>query len=263
MKRRLILCLVAVAAFALVCSASYADSYAPGYTWVRTDTYDNTPHVNPQLDTVGNPVWSYDSVPFGNGITDPNPWYKQSGTPLQWIVGWGGSAGENGWAGGQTSGPAIGHVHLFQSLVTSYGSNLPVLTWTDPVSGTTSLDISGFLQVDWIALAGPAPTCPVDVILTQYSFSGNTYSDIVHTTVNNGGSNTYQIPISTTISVNAGDELILSMRGNGALGPYPDGIQMDEGNLVYQITPVPEPGSFVALLAGIGGLGGMMLRRRK
>lgn len=47
------------------------------------------------------------------------------------------------------------------------------------------------------------------------------------------------------------------------LGTDNSGVVFQQGSLVWHTSPVPEPGSFLALMTGLAGLGGFVLRRRK
>jgi hypothetical protein len=271
MLRKLIAPLYIVAAITVLGSiANASPAYGPNFLWWRSNDYKPGTVVgstlgNPGNDTMGNPVYGAYEVPFGNDLADPNPWYKQAGTLLPWYNDWA-STGSDGWCDGQNTGPVVGSARLYQSLWSNLGTEVPMVTWTNPTGTSFTMNISGTATIDWLNFGGSNPTCNVDFILTKYTPSTSTYFNILATTLTYPNSGEATVNLSgLNVHVDAGDQILMSMRGDQAPSSATQYIRMDDSSIRYRFaaSPVPEPTSLVALLAGIASIGSLITRRRK
>ena len=142
---------------------------------------------------------------------------------------------------------------------------------------TVTMNLSSILTLqrpDLSTLVQVIPLCsttdnagPFDTVIDFVGESGKTYIGLSNTAINDftspppasdlalfTGSGNIILPITATgHSTGSGSGNLLTQFSSNASAL---------GTIVYNYTPVPEPSSMVALLAGIGGLAGLIRRRR-
>lgn len=254
---------------------AHASSYGPGFSWQRSADWtvqpvsdQGTTHGNPAADTLGNPVWTYEWVQGGGGLTTANPWYTQPSQKLIWDADWYGH-GYPVWARADDAGngvsqdytPMIAQTYLTANLANTppiaSPDQSPLVRWTNPVNQSVSLGISGTLQIGWGGETGGYPA-DVELVLARETIAG-TFAVLFGATVqkphNDTSFETLDVPVNLLTQINAGDSLIVSLKVDG----------QSNGNWITVTDPltlsiVPEPSTFVLSVAGIIAL--VAFRRR-
>ena len=230
-------------------------NFAPGTN--QGSTVNNPSTVN------GQAVWQYESVQ-GGGLGSLNPWYANTGTLMSWDPQWY-QTGWGVWSKGNNANPPILAARLVHNVHSSVYNDIPMVRWLNPLGNGTQLSITGSFQINWNGLNGLGRPDDVDVVIAKFNSSLNTTTPLFTTTVSKplpfpSVGDSVNIPINlTNISLNAGDSIVVTHRGQTALSPLGAWINLYDG-VTFHATAVPAPAS--AALLGMGGLFAARRRRR-
>lgn len=263
MRKVLLLTAVVVC---LLCNVARADAlYPTGFTWdprldrtVRPDSDAGTTNGNPEKDSNGNPVWSYEyivGVPGGSLLGSANPWYTRPTGKMVWDVSWyGQSPGvwvyadnvlPNAMGYGQTNTRTGASVTRWIS--PCQDAVLVNMVFNEGTSHTRFFSSSGAID---FAVCLDHNTGPGDIELLY----GMTFNPSNLTPTGDGTG--YWLPRVDlgNILVNPGESIFLTTinRGTDSYG----------GIATYgHITVVPEPSSILVLAGGLAALLGLRRRR--
>lgn len=198
-----------------------------GYSWVRDLDWTVQPPAaagstagNPDDDTLGNPVWTYEHVD-GDALGMLSPWYRDpTPTPLVWDASWFG--GEPGWVAADDEAAYISQRQLLHHYGTgpngSGFTEVPLIRWRNTSDRTLETGITGSLTLTWTGendIGGPAT---VDIVLGRrfastgldgllFTFTLNKPTNVV------GPAQSLTLPITIAPFDNApDDEILITMR---------------------------------------------------
>lgn len=131
----------------LIAGAAIAEDYPIGFTWNFSDDWVDRPasdqgttNGNPGVDSVGNPVYSFEryvGVPSDANLDSDNPWYTYPTARLTWDDDWYGWGGV--WSDGNNVYPMI---HPTLEMQGSSLTEIPALRWKCPSNETLRVRLS-------------------------------------------------------------------------------------------------------------------------
>ena len=215
--------------------------------------------VNNPSPVGGVPAWQYE-VTQGGGLGSLNPWYKQPSQMMTWDPAWY-ATGWGVWSNGNDLNPPVLPSRLVHNVHTSVYNDIPVVRWLYPFGVAQPVDVTGTLTVNWNGVNGLGRPDNVDVVIAKHSAVGNITTILYSTTAvkpnpfPSVGDSVF-LPISLIgVSMNAGDSLIFTHRGQNALGPLGAWINLYDN---LNVSTIPSPGA-----AGVLGMAGLLAARRK
>jgi hypothetical protein len=111
--------------------------YGPGFVWSRYSDYSGGTtngliNGNPNLDSLGNPTWYYQSA-FGGSLSSGDPWYLHFVSRLVW------NTANSQWrADAEGRDPAAGAYSMAQADAMGDGFRSPVVKWQNPTAESFS-----------------------------------------------------------------------------------------------------------------------------
>lgn len=235
--------------------------YVRSLNWVNGTSQGGT--VNNPSTVGGQAVWQYETVQ-GGGLNSANPWYANQGQLMTWDAGWY-TTGWGVWSKGDNGNPPILASRLVHNVAASAFADVPIVRWRNPLGDNTTLDITGSLVVNWNGLNGLGRPDDVDVVIAKYSSQLNTTVPVYSTTVSKPNpipsiGDSVLLPINLHgITLNLGDSIVVSHRGQQGLAPLGAWINMYDG-VTFHAVAAPAPAS--AALLGMGGLAAFRRRRK-
>lgn len=216
---------------------------------------------NPAGDGFGNSVWQYEWT-TGDALTSADPWWENPTTLMVWDPDWWGR-GIGAWSRGDNLSPMVNQTLLTHNLYTISHAYMPVVRWTNPLAGQTDFDISGLLRVVWNGPDFIGSETLVDVILALYDSDSGTSSllsswTVAKPTAGDSVLDRLDIPVSMSLTLDEGDALMISVRGQSVFAPFGRWVEMWD-LLRIRTEIVPAPGSGLILVSAAC----MAIRRRR
>ncbi len=220
---------------------------------IQGSTQNNPSPVN------GTAAWQYETVQ-GGGLGSQNPWYAQPGQLMTWDPAWY-NTGWGVWSAGNNLNPPILPGRLIHNVDPSVYASVPLVRWLNPMGNGSVIDITGTLTVGWNGVNGVGRPVNVDVVIGRRNASNNTVTVLFSDTVfkpnpfPSVGDSVF-LPVSLQhVTVNQGDSIVISERGQNAVGPLGAWINLYDD---VTISTVPTPGAL-----GLLGMSGLIATRRK
>ena len=248
---------VTCAVVALASAANANIVYQRAANWVPGTVQGTT--VNNPGPVSGRPVWQYE-VAQGGGLGSGNPWYAQPTQMMTWDSQWW-ATGWGVWSNGNDVNPPVLAGRLIHNVAPSAWGAVPLVRYNNTYGDSMSTSVDGTLTVNWNGVNGLGRPVNVDVVVAKYSALSNSTSILYSTTVSKPNpfpsvGDSLFLPISLHgIMLNAGDSIVISHRGQNAVGPLGAWVNLYD-NLNVTVVPAPGP---LALL----GLGGLLASRRR
>jgi MYXO-CTERM domain-containing protein len=253
---------VACATLGAGTQAVLADGLPPN-TWRRSSDWVNGDIQGSTSGNPGNvggvPIWQYEWT-TGGALNSENPWFKNAGNLLSWDTGWW-NTGWQVWSKGDDDSPPILQGRLIHNVAAASFDNIPLVRWLNPMAGTNAVNITGTLLVNWNGVDGLGRPDDVDVVIGEYSAVTHTTSILYSTTVSKptpfpSVGDSVLLPINLlNVTVNAGDSIVVTHRGQTPLFPLGGWVNLFDGVTIQQ---VPAPGA-----AGLLALAGLAAARRR
>lgn len=274
---------VASSGLLLVMSASAA-TYAPGFVWQRWSDWTpgagaGTSLGNADTDSAGSPVWRYGYL-TGGGLSSSDPWYSNTMQLAVWDDQWWGSNVGGVWARTYTgpgadnigANPPIDRYTMWHDLTTHTDSYewTSAVDWVNPVGNGAILNMSGSFTFQWFGhFKSASPLSPVEGVLTKYDASSNAFQVLWSGTYSNPAAGAgIETPSSVVVPVtlvgqrfDEGDYLRFTFRGQGDESDTPLWLGFRDGMYMRLVTTVPEPQSYLLMLAGLCVVGALAGRR--
>lgn len=217
---------------------------------------------NPGPGQGGQAIWGYQAVTGGGALGSASAWYERSRSRLEWDDQWW-NTGSSAWATGDDLSPPVMQDRIIHNLHTSTFDAVPMVSWTNPLAGSTQVDVTGSLRLRWTGNDGIGMPVDVDLMLGLYDASlGVTTPLLAHTYAKPTAAPTFEeevvIPVAFPgLLLDAGDEIVLTHRGRESFGPRGMWVTVFDGGM--NITLVPAPGA--AAVLGMAGLAAVRRRR--
>lgn len=221
--RRLTLLVVAMLLVVLTGAGRLKAEYGYGFIWDRSEEYQDgtiqgSSQGNPNLDSMGNAVWSMESTnEAGDGLGGENPWYEGVTTPAVWDASWYGRP-FGAWAQGNDACACLLSDYFEHTLRGEWSyKHVPMVRWLNPVDQPFEMEITGEIEVQW---NGEMPAdVDTDVIIAHLDVSQGTttllYSKVFEKPTSD---HSVEILVDTVhipfILIEPGDQLLISGRGH-------------------------------------------------
>ncbi len=267
MKKKTLVALACAPAIVLCAAPAMAQQYAPGFEWNRRANWvpGTTPGStagNPQPDGEGNAVWQAEWTqggPFGS----VNEWFAQPGRLMVWDPDWYGIGSGGAWVQDDNVNPPIFNNRMTHNIHVDAYQAIPMMRWINPVGDNTVVDIAGTLGITWSGHEFFGVPVDVDVVIALNDFSTGETTILLGETLTKskpfpsvGDSTDINVSLGQ-ITLDEGDSLIFSIRGNSSFGGDGRWIIMEDN---ISITLIPAPGA--SALMGLAGLAALRRRRR-
>jgi hypothetical protein len=176
---------------------------------------------NPDDDSFGFPVWSYEYV-RGGALDSAEPWYAGAPARMVWDANWF-NGGLGVWARGDDLNPPISSGTLTHNLSdSSIWPFIPAVSWRNPF-GAMEVDLIGELEVIWSGAGSVGSPVDVDVVIALHEAATGVVQALYTNTVSkpdpgNTIGDSVLLPVQIeSIRVEHGDELIFSLRGHSVV----------------------------------------------
>lgn len=237
-------------------------------TWQRQT--DWSPGLN-QGSSANNPgpaaggpgVWMYEWTQ-GGPLGSVNPWYVQPRNLAKWDQLWW-NTGQGAWTAGDNVSPPMLRDRITHNLHSTTFADIPVVSWINPMGDGAQVTVGGSVVLRWSGKNGLGYPVDVDVFvglqnalsgLVTPLFSGTFAKPTGSASINE--ETVIPLNISTVLTVNTNDRIILTHRGRDPFGPLGMWVTLFDSGMT--ITLVPTPGT--AALLGLAGAALAVRRRR-
>lgn len=250
----------------LAIAASAGQAWAAGgvivpTSWNRGEAWTGD-GTNP-VPIGGQPVWYYEAVTDTQAgqLGSARPWYMQPRTPLGYDTDWFGT-GQGAYALGDDINPPIFDSYMVHNVFVDAFTNVPVVRWQKPSYETNpAIFVQGSFRLVWDGPSAVGVPNDVDVVVALVKPASGTMTTLFSQTVSSAitqpsvGGQTI-IPINLSVTMDAGDSILYSLRGRQAQSPNGSWIRMYDDNIT--ISSIPAPGA-----TGLLALAGFAAARRR
>ena len=204
----------------------------------------------------GAATWQYESV-RGGGLGSVNPGYAQSSSLMTWDSNWY-NTGWGVWSKGDNLNPPVLPGRMVHNVDASVWDDVPLVRWLSPLGNGSQIDITGTLTVNWNGVNGVGRPVNVDVIIARHIAATNSNVLLFSSTVSKPNpfpsvGDSRLLPVSLLgITLNAGDSIMISQRGQNAVGPLGAWVNLYDDISIS--SAVPAPGA-----AGLLSMAGLQL----